>query len=81
MSKRRGRERKRDCEHRHEVLYAGEYVVLVDTTNGDIRHNLNPVMMGRDARDRLTAAVLSILDKWGWVPADPLEVRDLLWRE
>jgi hypothetical protein len=79
MSKRRGRERKRqDDSHRHEVLYVGEWMVLVDTQTGDIRHNLDPHLMGRDARDRLTVAVLSILDKWGWVPADPLEIRDVL---
>lgn len=81
MSKRRGRERRRDCDHRHEVLYAGEYVVLVDTMTGDIRHNLDPVMLGRDARDRLTCAVLGVLAKWGWQPADPLEVRDILYED
>jgi hypothetical protein len=81
MSNRRGRERKRDCDHRHEVLYVGEYVVLVDTMTGDIRHNLNPVMIGRGARDRLTCAVLVVLAKWGWQPADPLEVRDILFED
>ncbi len=81
MSKRRGRERSRQRDHRHEVLYVGEWVVLVDTETGDIRHNLNPALMGRDARDRLTAAVLCVLEKWGWVTDDPLSVRDALFTD
>jgi hypothetical protein len=78
MPKRRGRERMRVTSPPRCVSVTGPgWWVSIDTHTG------RTVAGGTDRvpvaeRDKVTAAVLAELRKHGWCPADPLQIRDLM---
>jgi hypothetical protein len=50
----------------------------VDTHTGDLAATGDHTGLRRPERDRITREVIDLLVKFGWVPKDPLEVRDFL---
>jgi hypothetical protein len=56
----------------------GLFAVLVDTHTGDLAATGDHTGLRRPERDRITREVIDLLVKFGWVPKDPLEVRDFL---